>query len=91
MDYYQCSFEALHGEVQRRTLSTHGSHDLLSERLQSDDDERGSDATTVITENVSDITPREVSIIKTGGFGQRFPAAWLKNRGARRLADKFVT
>ncbi|KAJ4992078.1 hypothetical protein SVAN01_02399 [Stagonosporopsis vannaccii] len=77
MNYYQCSIEALRRELQRRVQATHGSHDQLSERLQSDDEQRGSEATTVTTETVSAITPRVVISLRARGYGQPFAAAQL--------------
>lgn len=70
----------MHRELQRRAQATYGSHDQLSERLQSDDRERGSEATTVKTESVSAIASSVVNPTRTGGFGQPFPAAQLVNQ-----------
>ncbi|KAJ8111311.1 hypothetical protein OPT61_g6066 [Boeremia exigua] len=80
MDYYQCPTEALRHELQRRAYTSNGSHDQLSERLQADDDERGSEATTVATEHVTAPLSREDNLNRTGQFGPTFPASELVNQ-----------
>jgi hypothetical protein len=49
MDYYGCSIEALRKELRRRSIALSGGRDEFSEKLQADDDARGSEATTVAT------------------------------------------
>lgn len=90
MDYYQCPIEALRRELERRHLSTYGGHDLLSEQLRADDDAKGSEATTVMTESPSVYAPRKINLMRTAEFGKTVPATQLMNqslcnRNARRM------
>lgn len=80
MEYYECSFEAVHKELQRRAHTAHGSHDQLSELLWSDDDERGSEATTVMTKIMTVAAPYEPNSVWEEQFGSTFPAEQLVNQ-----------
>lgn len=80
MDYYRCSIEALHRELERRHFATYGSHDLLSEQLRADDEAKGSEATTVTTANPTAFAPREVNLMRTVEFDQTGPATQLVNQ-----------
>jgi hypothetical protein len=49
MNYYRCSTNEIHIEIQRRGYNVSGSRDQLSEILANDDNNRGTEATTVAT------------------------------------------
>ncbi|KAH3909138.1 hypothetical protein HBH56_168660 [Parastagonospora nodorum] len=70
MIYYQCSTEALNLEIRRRGYIFIGCRDQLSEALQTDDNVRGSDATTVTTEVSGPFVPRELNSSRTAEFGK---------------------
>jgi hypothetical protein len=88
MDYYNCSIEELHQELQRRNYTPFGSRDQLSEGLRADDDMRGSEATTVTTEHPAAFVPREVNLMRTAEFGQTVPAGQLVNQSARKSDEE---
>lgn len=77
MSYYHCSTEQLRIEAQRRGFVVLGTRDQLSEALKRDDEERGSDATTVTTEKLGMFLPRDVNLSRTAEFGQTTPANFL--------------
>jgi hypothetical protein len=77
MSYYRCSTEQLHLEAQRRGYVACGTRDQLGEALKRDDDERGTDATTVTTEKLGMFVPRDLNLSRTAEFGQTTPANFL--------------
>jgi hypothetical protein len=83
MDYYQCPIQDLVSELQRRRfpmLST--SKDELIERLMEDDDNRGSDATTILTTEQNAFVPPSVKMAHTAEFGNTTVANQLVNESA---------
>lgn len=82
MDYYHCSNEALRQEGQRRALASYGGHDELSEILQEDDDTRGSEATTVVTEPFEADGENEANLLRTRAFGKTIPVDKLVDESA---------
>ena len=83
MDYYHCSLQELHEELQRRHYAPFGSRDQLSEGLRADDEVRGSEATTVKTEYPTAFAPREINLMRTVEFGQTVPTVQMVNQSAR--------
>lgn len=82
MDYYHCSNEALRQEGQRRALASYGGHDELSEILREDDDTRGSEATTVVTEPFEADGENEANLFRTRAFGRTIPVDKLVDESA---------
>jgi hypothetical protein len=79
MHYYRCSTEQLQLEAQRRGYATSGTRDQLGEALKKDDNDRGTDASTVKTETLGNFAPRELNLSRTAEFGQTTPAMMLVN------------
>jgi hypothetical protein len=79
MHYYRCSTEQLQLEAQRRGYATSGTRDQLGEALKKDDNDRGTDASTVKTESLGNFAPRELNLSRTAEFGQTTPAMMLVN------------
>ena len=79
MSYHQCSTEDLQLEARRRGYTAFGTRDQLSEALKEDDDDRGTDATTVKTEALSLFVPRQLNLSRTAEFGHTTPAILLAN------------
>lgn len=70
MEYYKCSFEDLRREANRRKLQLPLiPQDELSEALASDDERRGSEATTVETKIQGGFVPQNVHLGHTAEFG----------------------
>lgn len=82
MDYYHCSIQELHQELQRRNYTSIGTRDQLSELLQADDNVRGSEATTITTDSPTVHTPCEVNLMRVAEFGQAVLATQLVNQSA---------
>jgi hypothetical protein len=80
MDYYYCSIEELHQELQRRNYTPVGNRDQLSESLRADDDARGSEATTVTTHHPTLSAPREAKSTQTVEFDHTASAMQLVNQ-----------
>jgi hypothetical protein len=59
MDYYFCSPEDLRQEISRRGYFPVGGQDELSEELKKDDENRGTDATTIKTTDCAQFTPKQ--------------------------------
>ena len=68
MDYYRCSSEELRQEVIRRGYTPFGSPDQHSEGLNSDDDTRGTEATTIQT-SLRPFVDRDLNLMRTAEFG----------------------
>lgn len=85
MDYYECSKEAMRQELQRRGLTPQGNCDQLSEDLQADDDARGSEATTIITEAHMAVELHDTDLKQPTGSGKTVPAEDLVNQSAHKL------
>lgn len=88
MDYYHCSIEELHQELQRRNYMPVGNRDQLSESLRADDDLRGSEATTVKTDQPISFAPRDVNLMRTAEFGQSVPATQLIDQSTGSCDDE---
>lgn len=70
MEYYKCLIEDLWREVNRRKLQLPlKPRDELSEALASDDERRGSEATTVETRIQGGFVPQNVNLGHTAEFG----------------------
>jgi hypothetical protein len=85
MNYYQCSIDELRLEAQRRQLVPSSTRDQLSEALQKDDECRGTDATTLTTEQPSPYVACNFSLSRTAEFGQTAPIGLLVNESAYKL------
>jgi hypothetical protein len=83
MNYYRCSTNDIHIEIQRRGYNVSGSRDQLSEILANDDNNRETEATTVAT-TVGISLPRELNLIRIGELGQTAPAVRLVNESRSR-------
>jgi hypothetical protein len=79
MHYYRCSTEQLQLEAQRRGYATSGTRDQLGEALKKDDNDRGTDASTVKTQSLGNFAPRELNLSRTAEFGETTPAMMLVN------------
>jgi hypothetical protein len=77
MIYYRCSLDELHLEAQHRGYTTLGSPDQISEALEKDDNNRGTEATTVATRAMGLYVPRQHNLMRTSEFGQSVPARLL--------------
>lgn len=58
MDYYFCSADELRQEISRRGRFPVGGQDELSEELKQDDENRGTDATTLKTVDSAQFGPK---------------------------------
>jgi len=68
MEYYRCLSVELTEEIRRRGFRPYGNQDQLSEALKRDDDNRGSEATTVMTVPIPYV-PSEVNLTRSVEFG----------------------
>ncbi|KAF1975122.1 hypothetical protein BU23DRAFT_552545 [Bimuria novae-zelandiae CBS 107.79] len=77
MDYYRCPKTELHQELCRRGLRASGDQDIAAERLSKDDEDRGSEATTVsaITWPLASPSPWKIN----PEFGTTTPVGMLVN------------
>jgi hypothetical protein len=93
MNYYHCSAGDLHREILRRGYDPLGTRDQLSEALLKDDRVRGTDATTVMTQNIGPYMPRELTTSRTAEFGLTAPAMLLVNEStqSRRSSMQLLT
>ncbi|KAF1840392.1 uncharacterized protein K460DRAFT_389935 [Cucurbitaria berberidis CBS 394.84] len=79
MDYYSCQIKELHKEIRRRGYTHLGTNDQLSESLNEDDNARGTNATTVVTEHQSQFVSKELDQSRTAEFGETVLAGLLAN------------
>jgi hypothetical protein len=83
MEYYECPGQDLFLEARRRGFpKLLSSQDQLHEDLMHDDEERGSDATTVSTTDRSAFIPRTVNLSHKTEFGDTTLASQLVNESA---------
>jgi hypothetical protein len=67
MDYHKCPLQDSYAETRRRgLLSLLRSRDQLNEGLMRDDDDRGSNATTICTMDRSILLPRVAKLAQAG-------------------------
>jgi hypothetical protein len=79
MNYYQCSTAELHLELRRRGYTVSGMRDQLCELLEKDDDNRGTDATTVATKEMVLHATGEHNLLHSRELGEAVLAERLVN------------
>lgn len=77
MDYYRCAKTDLHQELTRRGHQAYGEKDEAAERLKTDDEQRGSIATTVHTATEGGNLVRTWKV--NPEYGKTVPAGLLIN------------
>lgn len=79
-EYYECTLADLHREIMRRFVRMPLLHcEEISEALKKDDEERGSNATTLETQREGSTFPQRTKHLHTAEFGVTVPAKQIVN------------